>query len=114
MKTSTLITTLAVAAAGVNAAIGSTCKDSKGNVGTCQKTSWCNSRKGTYKSDLCPKDPENVKCCFEPNCWENGIGHCQLDSLDCFPFGRYKTSVKPLSFLLSSSSLPLASLGSFC
>ncbi|KAF9874465.1 glycoside hydrolase family 24 protein [Colletotrichum karsti] len=89
MKASTLVSALLFSSA--LAAIGDYCKDSKGNYGTCQTTSKCNSLDGTYTSNLCPNDPANVKCCFFPKC--NSTGRCQKDSLSCG--GGYTTGDCP-------------------
>ncbi|EFQ31150.1 uncharacterized protein GLRG_06294 [Colletotrichum graminicola M1.001] len=79
MKASALNSALSLS--GALAAIGSYCKDSKGNYGTCQKVNKCKSLNGYTKTDLCPNDPDDVKCCFYPDCNSNGF--CQRDSLSC-------------------------------
>ncbi|WDK10605.1 hypothetical protein CGRA01v4_01884 [Colletotrichum graminicola] len=86
MKASALNSALSLS--GALAAIGSYCKDSKGNYGTCQKVNKCKSLNGYTKTDLCPNDPDDVKCCFYPDCNSNGF--CQRDSLSCS--GTYFTA----------------------
>ncbi|KAK2058196.1 hypothetical protein LY76DRAFT_514754, partial [Colletotrichum caudatum] len=73
------------------AAIRIYCKDSKGNYGTCQKVSKCDSLNGYTKTNLCPNDPDDAKCCFYPDC--NSIGFCQRNSLSCS--GTYSTGDCP-------------------
>ncbi|OHE99972.1 hypothetical protein CORC01_04619 [Colletotrichum orchidophilum] len=85
MKVSALVSALFVS--GALAAIGGYCHDSKGNYGTCQKTSKCSSLNGYTKTGLCPNDPADVKCCFYPDCNSNGF--CQKDTLSCS--GSYST-----------------------
>ncbi|KAF6808758.1 glycoside hydrolase family 24 protein [Colletotrichum sojae] len=62
-----------------------------GNIGTCQKTSKCNSLDGIIRSNLCPDDPADVKCCFYPEC--NGSNICKKDTLPCS--GSYSTGDCP-------------------
>ncbi|GKT52289.1 uncharacterized protein ColSpa_12470 [Colletotrichum spaethianum] len=95
MRTSALVSALFFSSA--LAAIGSYCKDSKhpvlidltlqGNYGTCQKVTKCKSLNGYTKTNLCPNDPDDVKCCFYPDCNSNGF--CQRDSISCS--GTYST-----------------------
>ncbi|TDZ67332.1 putative secreted protein [Colletotrichum trifolii] len=89
MKISTFVSALFFSSAF--AAIGSYCTDSKGNIGTCQKTSKCKSLDGTIRSNLCPNDPNDVKCCLYPECNSNGI--CKKDTLSCS--GSYSTGDCP-------------------
>ncbi|KAN0104236.1 hypothetical protein V8E51_009981 [Hyaloscypha variabilis] len=60
------------------AAIGDLCTPDGGiTVGTCELTSWCSDNKGYDKiSNLCPNDPDDVKCCFSPLCY-HGQGSCE-------------------------------------
>ncbi|KAF4628141.1 hypothetical protein G7Y89_g10006 [Cudoniella acicularis] len=40
--------------------------------GTCELTSWCADHHGSDSIvGLCPKDPNDVRCCFYPDC----VGH---------------------------------------
>jgi len=62
------------------AAINGRC--SSGN-GVCVTTSSCTKAGGTYKSGLCPNDPNDVKCCNKSKCTVNGkTGVCKFTS-DC-------------------------------
>ncbi|KAE9363256.1 hypothetical protein N431DRAFT_524153 [Stipitochalara longipes BDJ] len=56
-------------------------------VGTCELTSWCSDNSGYDGiSNLCPHDPDNVKCCFSPTCY-HGIGSCE-DTETYFSCGK--------------------------
>lgn len=51
---------------------------SYGSDGICITTSSCTAAGGTYKSNFCPKDPANVKCC-EKSCSSGGkYGTCKF------------------------------------
>ncbi|KAL0940318.1 glycoside hydrolase family 24 protein [Colletotrichum truncatum] len=89
MKVSAIVSALFFTAALAD--IGDYCKDSKGNIGTCQLTSKCNKLDGTIVKNLCPNDPDNVRCCFYPSC--NGNGICKKDTLSCA--GAYSTGDCP-------------------
>lgn len=37
--------------------------------GTCELNKWCDDNDGTHPTKgLCPDDPSNVMCCFNPHC----------------------------------------------
>ena len=60
------------------AAINGKC--SSGN-GVCVTTTSCTNAGGTYKSGLCPNDPNNVMCCNKSKCTVNGlVGQCKFTS----------------------------------
>jgi len=54
---------------------------SSGN-GVCVTTQSCTNAGGTYKSGLCPNDPNNVKCCNKPKCVtsDGQVGSCMFTS----------------------------------
>ncbi|KAF7335228.1 D-alanyl-d-alanine carboxypeptidase [Mycena sanguinolenta] len=50
--------------------------------GVCISTTSCNAGGGSYTSGLCPKDPEEIKCCTKAPCTTShlGGGQCEFTS----------------------------------
>lgn len=56
------------------------------NFGICVKTSTCAHYNGRTKNNLCPDDPDDVKCCVVEmcgDCGERGCSYCQWTSDGC-------------------------------
>jgi hypothetical protein len=76
MKQAYLILTLAAAA---SAYVGEICGNPTKGYGTCENTAkYCTPKGGTSPSGLCPDDPEDIKCCIYPICYneEYSNGKC--------------------------------------
>ena len=63
--------------------VGGSCTGSGGNTGVCIDTGDCTADGGTFVSDECPHDPNNIKCCTKTKCGPSDNGKCQFTSTSC-------------------------------
>ncbi|PVH73628.1 hypothetical protein DL98DRAFT_430986, partial [Cadophora sp. DSE1049] len=56
--------------------------------GTCQKESWCraSAQIGIVSTGDCPNDPNDVKCCYIPDC-KSHSGTCHTVSCEAYTSG---------------------------
>ena len=84
-----------LALAGISSAyIGEICGGpSAGGYGTCEETtSWCKPRGGESPSGYCPSDPDSVRCCIYPICYNEDYynGKCvDTSEYNCASTGGY-------------------------